>query len=202
MIHKIIFVNGPPGSGKDTAGSILRSTFDVRLYKMSRPIKDGLTAFFNISQSTMRSVIEPHKDERNRVEAFRGMSWREIQISLAEQWAKRCLGEDIFGRLATTYLGDATSTDMTVITDSGFREECLPVVQQFGPAYCLLIQLMREGCTFEGDSRSYIELDDLGVTTIQLNNRYPLEPTEDMPITFRMQLGQAVRGWLEEEQEA
>lgn len=204
MTHKIILINGPPGSGKDTAGHILRRTFNVRLYKMSRPLKEGLREFFGIDPDVMRRSVEPYKDQviyAHSVDIFNGLSWRQMQISLSETWAKPLLGKDILGRLAVTHLRQPTGLDMTVITDTGFREETLPIVQAFGVNNILLIQLTRKDCTFEGDSRSYIELDDLGVTTVLLDNRYPLIATDDMPITYEMQLGQVVRGWLGEEQE-
>ncbi len=205
MTHKIILINGPPHSGKDEAGKILRRTRGARLYKMSRPLKEGLREFFGLSIDAMKLSIEPNKDE-HVVESFRTprdsvMSWREVQISLSEEWAKPCFGKDILGRLAVSYLRQPTSFNMTVITDSGFREEALPLIYAFGPENCLLITLSREDCTFEGDSRDYIELDDLGVTTVALNNRFPLIATDDMPITYEMQLSKTVRDWLGEEQE-
>jgi len=204
MIHKIILINGPPYSGKDMAAKILRRAIGVRVYKMSRPLKDGLREFFGFTTDAIHRVIEPFKDQRV-VELFTAgegpMSWREVQVSLSETWAKPLFGDDILGRIAVNYLTQPTSFPITVIPDSGFRAEALPLVKAFGAENVLLIQLTKVECSFEGDSRSYIELDDLGVTTVLLDNRYPLIATDDMPITFEMQLGQAVRGWLGEEQE-
>lgn len=206
MTHKIILINGPSYSGKDTAGKILQRMFGARQYKMSRPLKDGLREFFCFSYDMMQSSIEVHKDERYNVGLFRTkegitLTWREVQISLSEEWAKPLFGDDILGRIAVSYLTEPTSFSMTVITDSGFRDETLPLVAAFGADNILLIQLTKQDCSFEGDSRSYIELDDLGVTTVLLDNRYPLRATDDMPITYGMQLGKVLRGWLGEEQE-
>jgi len=200
MTHKIIFINGPPGSGKDTAGKILRRMHDIRLYKMSRPLKEGLREFFSFSTEIMRDHVELFKNEV-KVPIFNGMTWRQVQIKLSEEWAKPLFGDDIFGQLAVNYLQQPTSFLMTAITDTGFRGEALPIIRAFGPDNCFLIQLTRKDCTFEGDSRSYIELDDLGVTTILLDNRFPLQVTDDMPITYEMQLGKTLHGWLGEEQE-
>lgn len=198
-MHRIIFLNGPPRSGKDEGASIIVRNFPARRYKMSRPLKDGLAAFFGFNHAMMRD-IEANKDEEGIVALFNGLSWRQAQISLSETWAKRVFGDDIFGKLAVMYLREATSTDITVISDSGFLHECLPIVRHFRPSQCLLIQLMRDGCTFEGDSRSYIELDEFGVTTVQLHNRFPLVATDKEPITYEMQLCQVVRQWMGQEQ--
>ncbi len=196
-MHKVIFVNGPPRSGKDQAGMILKRTHNVRIYKLSRPMKDALAAFFYIDHFMMKDEIEPNKDTRSA--EFGDLSWRGIQISFAETWAKPVLGQDILGKLGVMFLKQGTTYDITVITDSGFVEECMPIVKHIGIDNCLLIQLSRDGCTFEGDSRSYIELDNIGVTMIQLHNRYPLVPTDDMPLTYEMQLRSAVNGWLGED---
>ena len=201
--ERVIFLNGPPGSGKDEGARIIMANFNARQYKMSRPLKHGLLAFFGWGHSSMKT-LEEHKDERV-VPAFMGtnrhLTWREMQISLAEVWMKPLLGNDAFGHLAVNYLCSPSSTDLVVISDCGFREELLPVIKYYKARNCLLIQLMREGCTFEGDSRSYVELDDIGVATIELDNRYPLTETDDQPITYTHQLCKAVRGWMGVKQE-
>jgi len=193
MTHKIIFINGPPHSGKDQASYILKRLYGVRTYKMSRPLKDALSAFFLIDHFTLRDEVEPNKDKK--LPEFGNLSWREMQISLSEGWAKRVFGPDVLGQCAVRFLRQGTSFDMTVI-ECGFYRECVPIVKHVGSDNCLLIQLSRKECTFEDDSRSYIELSNLGVTTIELDNRYPLNPTADMPLTYEMQLQSAVNGWL------
>ena len=46
-MKKILLVNGPPGSGKDTVGKICKELVpDCRTVKMSRPLKLGATALF------------------------------------------------------------------------------------------------------------------------------------------------------------
>ena len=37
------------------------------------------------------------------------------------------------------------------------------------------MKIHREGCSFEGDSRSYISLDEYGVATLELDNNHTLE---------------------------
>ena len=203
MTHKIILLNGPPSSGKDTASKIIRYKCGARKYKMSRPLKIGLCEFFQFDVSHAIDQLEPNKDKQ--VEPlFRTadggqmdvMTWRQVQISLSETWAKPLFGDDIIGRLAVSYLCKPTSFSLTVISDCGFRHEMIPLIKQFGADNLFLIQLTRDGCTYEGDSRSYVELDDLGVTTVLLDNRYPLKPTDKMPLTFEMQIVSAVNGWL------
>lgn len=201
--HKIIFLNGPPSSGKDTGANYLfKNIKDMRLFKMSHPLKTSLAEFFSLN----RFDAERYKDDPNHpvIIDHEGMpwTWRQVQISLSEDWAKKQFGEDVFGRLAVAYLlNSKTTARYTTISDSGFKHEVGPIIKTFGPGNCLLIRLSREGCTFEGDSRSYLELDNFGVTSIDMNNMFPLTPRKLMPVTYEMQIVQAVKQWLGLEEE-
>lgn len=130
--------------------------------------------------------LEPTKDLKS--ESLFGMSFREYQIWLSEEVMKPKFGKDILGKLAVRNLGGASGTDYTVVSDCGFREEALPLVRLFGATNVLLVHIMRDGCNFDNDSRSYIELDDLGVTTVDLYNQYD-------PEVYEMQVKAIVEKW-------
>lgn len=197
--HKIILLNGPPSSGKDTAARYICLHFNARHHKFSRPLRAAMQEFFGFTPETIK-VVEAHKDER-KVALFNDLTWREVLISFSEDWAKPTFGNDIFGKIALGQLLRATGTDITVFSDCGFRSEVEVIVDRVGVDNCLVIQLSRDGCTFEGDSRSYLELSDIGVTTVELHNNLPLSPTPTTPITYEMQICAAVRKWLGVEQE-
>ena len=59
-----------------------------------------------------------------------------------------------------------------MVPDSGFREEAEVLVRKTGPENVLLKSLHRPGHGFEGDSRGYVDLSDLGV------ERYDIWATE------------------------
>lgn len=199
MTHKMIFLNGPPSSGKDEGAKIINRNFQgTRMHKMSRPMKVYLPEIFNLSKEEAKYLEENKEEPQGR---FGGKSWRQVQISFSEDWMKPMFGDDVFGRIALKHLIRPTGTTTTIISDCGFVEELLPLVRFFKYQNCLMIHLHRDGCTFEGDSRSYVDLSEYGVETLELHNKYPLEPTEDMPITYAMQLCRVVRNWIGEEQE-
>lgn len=169
--HKIIFLNGPPRCGKDEAGKAITHTFTLaRTFKMSGGMKRALPELLNFSHENARYA---EKTKEAPIPWLNDMSWRQLQISMSEDWLKPVFGKDIFGRLAVRYLQRATMYTTTAITDCGFRAEAEPIVNWAGRKNCLLIQISRDGCDFLKDSRSYIELDDLGVTTVQVRNNYP-----------------------------
>lgn len=187
MKHKIVFLNGPPRSGKDTAGMALLRHYEsrVRLYEMKRPIDNALRGFFNVDATTWQGW-EKYKDEPGTV-VFNGHSLRQVKIDFSEQWAKRLFGAAIFGECAVRHLTVSTSASATVITDSGFRDEAEPLIEHFGIANCLLVHIHRNGRTFDGDSRSYWEIPEL--TTLDLYNQFDLD-------LYEQQVIRAVGKWL------
>jgi hypothetical protein len=169
MTHKILFLNGPPRSGKDTLGRTVFLEFNARQHKMAEPLGAGVPAMFGIHPDRWRVMREAEKD----VPQADLMGWtpRQAMIWLSEEVMKPRFGDDIFGRIATNELAKMqTTTELTIITDSGFKEECVPVVKKFGNKNCFLVRLHRDGCSYVGDSRSYLDLSDYGVNSFDFDN--------------------------------
>ena len=165
-----IVLNGPPRSGKDTGTAIITRLYtDAMVYKMSRPLKRAIPAFFDIDDARWRQLQEQHKDIA--CNEFYQCTPREVQISLSEDWAKERFGVSIFGHLAVRFLS-RSMTNLVVIDDAGFEQELYPLFSKYGRSSFLLIRLYREGCTYEGDSRSYLSPDD--VTTHKYHNNHDL----------------------------
>lgn len=196
--HKIVFLNGPPRSGKDEAGmALLKEREEVRLYAMKRPLDGALRGFFGADDRTW-SEWEREKDTILDDTPFGefGMTFRETKISFSEEWAKKKFGLSVFGRAAVNYLmrdQGHVRYAMTVITDSGFNHEAVPIMQTFGIKNCMLIHVHREGKTFDGDSRSHwVYAGALGeLHTIDLHNNYELD-------FWHKQVNRAVAKWLGE----
>ena len=92
---------------------------------------------------------------------------------------KPCYGKDIFGKIAAYKIAEEfqlvdteilSDRDLYVFSDCGFDAEIHHVLKLFGNENALLIRISKEGSTYEGDSRSYIELPD--VLTIDIHNYY------------------------------
>ena len=109
MSKKLVILNGPPRSGKDECAKYLYrqnvaqyvdagvgATFP-HWFRMSRPLKDGLRAFFGFTEAEM-AELEKHKDKPHAL--LFDKSWRDVQISLSEQWAKPFFGDEVFGEIA------------------------------------------------------------------------------------------------------
>lgn len=182
---KIVFLNGPPGSGKDTAAAALvRRMRNARQYKMAQPIINAIRGTFNIDYPTWKGLMTPEFKELPSDKLF-GMTPRNAMISFSEDWIKPRFGRTTFGRLALRELMDS-KMDLCAISDSGFREECLSLVSFYKAENCLVIQLSRDGCTFANDSRSHLDLTDVNVPLIKIDNYLELEWFE-MFVTKKVQ---------------
>jgi len=63
-----------------------------------------------------------------------------------------------------------------VYSDSGFNEELSKVVEAVGSDRVIVVQLHRQGTTFNGDSRNYLDRDQFpGVVFLQQQNDRPAE---------------------------
>lgn len=173
-MRQVIFINGPAHSGKDEAAKIIMQNFHARHYKMSRPLKAAFGGFFMLHNSIAHKYCEDPTLKDIPGPATLDFTPRQVLISISEDWAKPTFGDDVLGRLALGFILASSSTNLVVISDSGFREEAEPIVERVGPENCLLLRMHRKGCNFDGDSRSYIELADLGVTEVDVQNHFDL----------------------------
>lgn len=175
---KIIWLNGPPQCGKDTAARIIQNKFKSRCYhsKLAAPIENSIRNLFKyLPDRTWKILREKNKDLISS--ELLNKSLREIFISFSEDWAKKVFGEGVFGELAlrnlTNVLEQSPNTDLVVFSDSGFIQEIEPIIKKFGASNNLIIRIYRDGYTFNNDSRSY--LFNTGVTEIDIYNYGSLE---------------------------
>lgn len=173
---KVIFINGPPRSGKDTVGEIIKTIVpDSRTTKMAYSLKVGAHALFRamhelLTPSTLSITLhdacyENMKDMAMRM--FYDMTPREAYIALSERLFKPLYGEEFFGTIVAERIVGAPKVPLWAITDSGFEPEANPIIKTVGAENCMLIRIHREGYDFALDSRSYI---DLPIETIDVGN--------------------------------
>lgn len=163
MNNKIILLNGPAGSGKDTIGRFLVDRINnSSIYKFAEPIKDAVAAFLNLSSEERHYYFETQEGKNNPSPRFFGHTPRKFLIDFSETYAKTLGGKDVFGKILATKLQlDFTQglIKTAVVTDSGFLDEAEAVLKAFPEDYeVYLFRLHRNNCSFLGDSRSHISL--------------------------------------------
>ena len=153
---KIILLNGAPSSGKDYAAKLLVNNIkSCKLDKFARALKERTHALYGFPDRDFR-YYEDTKELPSQ--DFLGLTPRQAYINVSETYFKPIHGKRVFGDLLSQEL-DKISEEIIAVSDSGFSEEAEVLIDKYGKNNILLLQIHRDGCTFEGDSRSYIELD-------------------------------------------
>jgi len=174
----IILFNGPPGSGKDHAADYFKQhgfkhlSFKYQLFKET--IK-----YFNVEEKWFMDGYNDRSQKEVKSMLLGHMSRREAMIYVSEKIIKPRMGLDYFGRLV------ADEIDLNkdyCISDGGFIDELIPVVEKVGNDNFVLVQLTREGHDFSSDSRRYF---DGNVTKeFVLGNETPVEKKYVLPHKF------------------
>lgn len=160
---KIVFLNGPPHCGKDTAAEMLSKSFPATLRKLAAPLKASAAAMLGETVEW----LEANKDKPDP--RLNGETVRSFIINISENLIKPLYGDDFFGRCMVGELDKLVGTTQFVfITDSGFLGESAPVVKAFGITNCLKVEIHRPGKDFSKDSRSYWHMD--GLREVKLHN--------------------------------
>lgn len=167
---RMIFqLNGPPYCGKDTvADALLELLSGIYVkYKMTTPMDKAIQAKMGWSDSVFKMWREEKKEEP--IPGL-GISMRKYLQTISEKWWKPTFGEDIFGKIALGHLAG-----WEIISDCGFECEQIPIAKGF-PNH-LLVRIHRDGCTFEGDTREYI--DNPEIRSIDFENNGPIDELKD-----------------------
>jgi hypothetical protein len=154
-LEKIIIFNGPPRSGKDTAGQICKSFFGdrVTLVKFTTPIKNATHIEYGIDCDPEQ--FEETKDTPNNL--FNGLTPRQAYTNVSSDLKKKYGPYYVANLLACEVR--KIKTPFIVNTDAGYDFEALTLQEILGCDNTLLIRIHREGKSFIDDCREMITLD-------------------------------------------
>ncbi len=167
---KVVLLNGPARSGKD---SLARYLVETRLNTARIGFADHPKRLAHVMAfGAMGWDMDPNAFDAVKEIAhpgFAGMSPRRFYIHVSERVCKPLFGAGYFGDRFVD-AARASGAALVVVPDSGFRGEAERVAEAFGALNVLLVRLSREGTSFAGDSRGYIDLSDLGVAAVEIEN--------------------------------
>ena len=160
---RVVVLNGPPNSGKDTlADQLCHQYRDAGYLAERRAFKDGLielaAKLMLVDEGWFRKVCDDRDQKERAQPQLGGLSPRQALIFVSEDVVKPKLGDNYFGRFMAQNL---TEGAIHFVSDGGFLRELVPVMDLVGRDNLLVVHLHREGCTFEGDSRDYVPLTEI-----------------------------------------
>lgn len=185
-LPKIIFLQGPPGCGKDTIASLLHELGGYMPHKFAQPIIDAMYGmfpkFFNPGNGLPSRSIEdfkkhnfaPFLNQFNKGEAPDIVTGRDIMIAWSEKFMKPLFGDKVFGTLADIKVFPRDEDLITIpsyricFSDSGFESESVPLLASCPHNLCAIIQVYRPGHNYSSDSRSY--WSDPRIASFSYNN--------------------------------
>jgi hypothetical protein len=151
-------------------------------YKMSRPLKQGVLAAFDI-----QTPVEMEKEKDQPQEIFGGKTFRQMQIALFHMMEKE-LGEDVLGTIACQRIPKLLSR-YVVISDSGKDVEVQNLIHEFGRDKCFLLQIERPECSFVEDIRDWLNPKFfLPAYSATIRNEYDLD-------LYHAQLRKVLTAW-------
>ncbi len=167
----IIILNGPPGCGKGEAQKHLANIHYAKSLSFKTPLINTTKALYGISDRVWDSWYHPTLKEEPR-EELGGLSCREALIKVSEEIIKPAFGKDFFGKRVVKAIKDDgfRQSSAYVIDDGGFDKEIIPLMEEFGRINLHLIEIYREGCSFENDSRNWLPRSLFSQTHVVYNN--------------------------------
>lgn len=180
MNKKIILFNGPARCGKDTLAHAVADYLTEqkeakgKVVKFAQPLKDAVKAFYGLTDEEWVVFDNERKDEKN--ERFLGKSSRECQIAMSEVYAKIFHDDPkVFGKVCAQKILNDEEHNLFCVSDSGFVPEGEHIIETFGQENVLLIHIHREGTSYEGDSRNWVDLTHVGVSPKHVDNNDTVE---------------------------
>jgi len=157
----VIFLNGPPGSGKDTLADGLCDTLmglrhnggsrSVHRAAFKGPMVEMGCAMFGYPVDQ----YDQRKDERH---PHWGMTLRAWMIDFSENYMKPRHGQGVWGKALLARSDDWWNTKpaVVIVTDLGFSSEYCEVAHATRRDRCMTIQLKRPGVGWGNDSRGCV----------------------------------------------
>ena len=181
----IVIFNGPPAAGKDEAtAQFINRGFKHLSFK--DVLIDETCKYFKVTRESFMHGYDDRNVKEEPVSALMCRSRREALIHVSEDIIKPKYGKSFFGEKVAEKIQDGVHY---AISDGGFSEEIAPILERISAEDIILVQLLREGCSYSSDSRRYFNGDlkkEIIVGKPSFINEEDILPTKLPLHTFRI----------------
>lgn len=168
----ILFLNGPPNSGKDTIAEYLESNYGYKHLRFKDTLYK-LTALLNNYDYNEFYKTANDRNLKDSKKLRRDKTARELLIETSEVVVKPVYGKEYFAKATLLDIVNDNEYKNFVISDCGFQEEYDFIADSSYDHYNVnlyFISLTRPDCNFNNDSRNYVNPDPLHTTSTIIVN--------------------------------
>lgn len=151
-----VLLNAPPGAGKDTIATLMQMMFHMHKLAFKDQLYLETIAHYDLDEDQADEFLRRAVDRQLKEEPWEvtGDTPRWMLIETSEKYIKPTKGPSFFGDSVVERVKQM-GYEHIVLSDSGFPEETQPLIDHFDRV--VICRLHREGYTFDGDSRNYLE---------------------------------------------
>lgn len=175
----IILFNGPPGAGKDLAAQYFSWDKGFKHLSFKYKLYEETVKYFDCDWAWFMDGYHNREIKEMPTSLLGGFSRREAMIYVSEKIIKPKKGLDYFGSQVAEEIEEGKNY---CISDGGFIDELVPVINKVGSDNFVLVQLTRDGCDYSSDSRRYF--DGNVVWTYINQHETPIENKYILPHKF------------------
>lgn len=167
---KIIITNGPPRSGKDTMCGLIRESItgcDLIPLSYKKTLYVGVARRYGLSVEAVYQLNADTLIKDEPSDLFGGKSVRQALIYESEDVIKKKYGPQgvaiqTFKLLEEEYGVERLKNAVLYCSDGGFNSELFAAYDYFGIGVedVYILCMLREGCSFDGDSREFLKNPD------------------------------------------
>lgn len=158
-MHVVVF-NGPPYCGKDTLARMLADYMES--HGISAPVKEESLSL-PLRHVAYAMVGETYNDasyaafKETPFAEFGNRTGRQLMIDVSESFLKQVYGEKIMAQMLVARNSDWLDTDgVLLIRDGGFQVEINALLDEIIADNIYVVQIHRDGCSFDNDSREWV----------------------------------------------
>jgi hypothetical protein len=153
---KVVLFNAAPRCGKDIAANWCSKVFGGQHKEFKETLFNIALSIAPMTESRWWEIYlneDPNLPTKDTLlEELGELSQRQFLIRISENWVKPVFGKSYFGIKAA----EGITQGNYFFSDSGFKEEAIPLIDKVGEENILLVKIYRPGHTFSGDSRNYL----------------------------------------------